>query len=184
MPWAKKTLLAAILVTTSCLLNTAVSQSTGYSDFSMDEFFDIKRTIGRLKVRKTARALVAARSAVKLLQLTAPQKLVFHGQDHYQQTFDDTGKESWFHVGRPVRFLRSLLPCPRSSGPTLLFFGCEHTHTHAPCISCCGTAVFVLLCTWSRRHSNLADQCYDQAPNVRLYSLMRVLLFFIRCFFE
>jgi hypothetical protein len=121
MPWAEKTLLAAILVT-SCLLNTAVGQSTGYSDFSMDEFFDIKRTIGRLKVRKTARALVAARSAVKLLQLTAPQKLVFHGQDHYQQTFDDSGKESWFHVGRPVRFLRSLLPCPRSSGPMSLFF--------------------------------------------------------------
>jgi hypothetical protein len=77
----------------------------------VDEFFDIKRTVGSLKVRKSAKALVEARSALKRLKQAAPQNPVFHGQDHYQQLFDDSGKESWFHVGRPVRSsLENTLP--------------------------------------------------------------------------
>jgi hypothetical protein len=99
----------------SCSPGSVIGQPTGYSDFSMDEFFDIKRTVGSLKVRKSAKALVEARSALKRLKQAAPQKPVFHGQDHYQQIFDDSGKESWFHVGRPVRLFLANASPPRFS---------------------------------------------------------------------
>jgi hypothetical protein len=95
-----RTCLQAVILT--AVLCAAAAKPTGYSEFSMDEFFDIKRTVSRLKIRRAAKALVQARTVDKKLQAVAPQNPVFYGQDHYQQNFDETGKETWYHVGRPV----------------------------------------------------------------------------------
>lgn len=77
-------------------------------EFSLEEFYDIKRSVMRTgmdisKAKKASAVLEQAREKSKKLHGSLPKAPKFHGQDHYEQTIDDKGHETWSHVGRPVR---------------------------------------------------------------------------------
>jgi hypothetical protein len=101
--------LALLLV--AALLGSVVFAWTGEDkEFSLEEFYDIKRSVTNSKVTKmkASMALQHAREIGKKLHSSLPKTPTFYGQDHYEQSFDSNGKETWSHVGRPVRLLASL----------------------------------------------------------------------------
>lgn len=78
-------------------------KTQSFREFSLDEFYDIKKSIQNRKARLSSKALTAEKQKMESLKLQAPRGPAFYGQDHYQRSFDDRGKETWTHVGRPVR---------------------------------------------------------------------------------
>lgn len=77
------------------------------NEFSLEEFYDIKRSVMRssvdnTKAKKASAVLEHAREVGNKLHGSLPKAPTFYGQDHYEQTIDDKGRETWSHVGRPV----------------------------------------------------------------------------------
>lgn len=86
--------------------------STGHAreerEFSLEEFYDIKRSVMRTsmdnsKTKRASAVLQQAREKGNKLHGSLPKMPTFYGQDHYEQTIDEKGHETWSHVGRPVR---------------------------------------------------------------------------------
>lgn len=78
-------------------------------EFSIDEFYSIKRSISNTKHRESSSELKKAKEIGEKLHKRLPSAPKFYGHDHYEQSFDDQGRETWTHVGRPVRFGLNIL---------------------------------------------------------------------------
>jgi hypothetical protein len=105
----------AALAVAALLLTAVAGKSAGEEEFSLDEFYDIKRSISKFKTKQASRALQEARVISGKLHSSLPKAPTFYGQDHYEQSFDERGQESWTHVGRPVR--ARALPGPLRAVP-------------------------------------------------------------------
>lgn len=72
-------------------------------EFSLREFYSIKNALsqGKASTRGSATELEAARAQTQQLSSYVPRSPEFYGQDHYERTRNEEGKETWIHVGRP-----------------------------------------------------------------------------------
>lgn len=92
------------VVTLALILGLALSQKIVEDrDFTIDEFYDIKKSVKSLQLKKASYVLEHERVKTKKLHRSLPKAPRFYGQDHFEQSYDRTGKEIWTHVGRPVR---------------------------------------------------------------------------------
>lgn len=72
-------------------------------DFTLDEFYDIKKSVKSLQMKKASLSLEHERVKSRKLHSSLPKAPKFYGQDHFEQSFDHE-KEIWTHVGRPVSY--------------------------------------------------------------------------------
>lgn len=92
------------IVTLALIIDLALSQKAVEDrDFTIDEFYDIKKSVKSLQLKKASYVLEHERVKSKKLFRSLPKAPRFYGQDHFEQSYDRTGKEIWTHVGRPVR---------------------------------------------------------------------------------
>lgn len=91
------------IVTLTVVLGLALAEKNAEDrDFTIDEFYDIKKSLKSLQLKKASMALENERVKSKKLHSSLPKAPKFYGQDHFEQSFDRQGKEIWTHVGRPV----------------------------------------------------------------------------------
>lgn len=102
--------LVVLLVSGAFLGCSEVARGSEDKEFSLEEFYDIKRSVSRSKLMKlkASAALEQAREIGTKLHSSLPKAPSFYGQDHYEQSFNENGQETWTHVGRPVGILLAI----------------------------------------------------------------------------
>lgn len=97
-------------IITSPLPKTSQPMDVSDKEFSLKEFYSIKRALQQSKSisRRSASELEAARTRAQMLSSSVPQSARFYGQDHYEARRESSGRERWMHVGRPDELLYQL----------------------------------------------------------------------------